>query len=251
MKRFNFINVIPASSTILSPEACAIQLASKLNFWYSADNLEVINGLVAGASDLSGNGRNGVQNTEANRLTYFASDSLFGGKPSFGSTSFLGFRRLNCTASSLSYRHQIFSAYYINGTQATWGTNLTAISSGTGSGGNPRIRNSGTGTATLNTVNAFTSTLSQGGRSQSNTVLPMPASVYTATAASNLSASLGIGSNQMVTDQVFVGAFRHFVGANQLLTTQEIQLIEGVIAWNDGTQNTLISSHPYFSTPPT
>jgi hypothetical protein len=243
------INASPSSSTaILSPQACAVQLASKLNFWYSADNLVVIDGLIAGATDLTGNDRNGVQNTNSLRLTYFASDSLFGGKPSFGSLNSAGNRRLICNA-SLPYRHQIFSTYYANGTESLF-PSFNCISSGTAPGGTPRIR-SNSNAATLNTNQAFTSSLSQGGRAQSNTILPMPASVYTATSASAVSTTLAIGSNQAVLDQTWLGAFRHFVGANQLLTPQEIALIEGVIAWNDGTQNTLISTHPYFSTPPT
>jgi hypothetical protein len=243
------INASPSSSTaILSPQACAVQLASKLNFWYSADNLVVIDGLIAGATDLTGNDRNGVQNTNSLRLTYFASDSLFGGKPSFGSLSSAGNRRLMCDP-GLPYRHQIFSTYYANGTESLF-LSFNCISSGSAVGGSPRIR-SNSNAATLNTNSAFTSSLSQGGRAQSNTILPMPASVYTATSASAVSTTLAIGSNQAVLGQTWLGAFRHFVGANQLLTPQEIALIEGVIAWNDGTQNTLISTHPYFSTPPT
>ena len=248
------IDASPRSSTaILSPQACAVQLASKLNFWYSADNLTVINGLVAQATDLTGNNRNGVQNTDSLRLTYFASDPLFGGKPSFGSTTSSGQRRLNCSSGSLSYRHQIFSCYYLGGTQATWLTNACLSSGNNGASGEPRIRARQVGANTLQTgtepTALFSSTLSSGGRTQSTIVLPMPASVYTATALANVSTFLAIGSNQGsgITTQQFPGAFRHFVGANQLLTAQEIQLIEGVIAWDDGTQGSLISTHPYFN----
>lgn len=244
MKRFNVIQ------QVLTPQACAIQLASKLNFWYSADNITVVNGLVAGATDLTGNNRDGVQGTTGNRLTYFETDPLFGDRPSFGSLTMSGVRGLNAPG-SLSYRHQIFSCYYVNGTQSTWaGGGLTCISSGSGTGGSLRIRSNSAGSQTLNNANSFTSTLSQGGRSQSNIFPPMPASVYTATAAFNSTLSLRLGSNQIVADQVFVGAFRHFVGASQALTTEEIRLIEGVITWNDGTQNTLISTHPYRNQPP-
>jgi hypothetical protein len=51
-------------------------------------------------------------------------------------------------------------------------------------------------------------------------------------------------------NRVLVGAFRHFVGATVDLTLAEIALIEGVIAWNDGTQDKLIATHLYRFSPP-
>lgn len=248
MKRFNVINV----PVILSPQALAIQLASKLNFWYSADNLTVIDNLVAGATDLSGNGRDGVQNTVADRLTYFSSDSMFGNRPSFGSTSNTGNRRLS-TPSSLGYRHQIFSAYYKDGIDNAFDA-LTTFSSGTGTGGNPRLMGN-VSSAALLTNSAFASGIvSLGGETASTTILPLPASVVTSSNASLQTTTLQIGGVPQGLNgdnRVLVGAFRHFVGASQVLTTQEIQLIEGVIAWNDGIQATLISGHPYRNSPPT
>lgn len=235
----------PSVSGFLTPAILATRLATKLNFWYSADQLNVIDGLVAGATDLTGNGRNGFATNVADRLTYYASDSVFGGRPSFGSETDGGLRRLEAPV-GLTYRHQIFSCRYLNGTVSTWqGTNLQAISAGTGTGGLPRIRSSNPGASQLVTTNQFTSTLSRGGRPQSNTVLPMPPSPYTATASSNLTFNLRIGGS-VTSNLVFTGAFRHFIGVNQLLSQSEIELIEGVIAWDDGTQSQLINTHPYF-----
>lgn len=233
------IDASPSSQTLLTPQSAAIRLASKLNFWYSADNLVIVDGLVAEAVDLTGNNRNGTQNTVSNRLTYFASDPMFGSKPSFGRTSAAGNSHLAAPI-NLLYRHQIFSCYYKDGVDTTFDV-FTTFSASTAT--TPRIQgNSGSSNLTLGTT-AYSLTVSKGGSPESATVLPLPASVLVATG--NATFNLEIGGSSASGARVLVGAFRHFVGANQLLSAEEIQLIEGVIAWNDETQERLISSHPF------
>jgi hypothetical protein len=240
--------IIDASEQqILTPQACAIQLASKLQWWYCADNLTVVNGLVAEATDLTGNNRDGVQGTVGNRLTYFLSDPMFGGRPSFGSTTSTGTRHL-AAPTNLLYQHQIFSAYYKDGIDNSFDV-FSFFSGGTGTSGSPRLMGS-QGSANLINGGFYSPTISRGGAASSATVLPLPATVLTASGNNSFSLQIGGSAVGGVSGRVLVGAFRHFVGASQVLTAQEIQLIEGVIAWNDGTQNTLIISHPYRSVPP-
>lgn len=243
MKRFNVIN-LPVVQNILSPESLAVQLASKLNWWYSADHLTVIGGLVSGATDLTGNGRDGIQNTVGNRLTYFASDPMFGNRPSFGSTTNTGARSLDVPV-SLTYRHQIFSAYYGDGVQTT-GQNGNFSSQATTSGQRIRV---GGASGNLITFQTYTGFISKGGGANTQTFLPLPATTIRADGSATFLLQIGGGNSNL--NSVVIGGFRHFVGANTVLTTEEIQLIEGVIAWDDGTQSTLISGHPYRNSPPT
>ena len=235
------VDASPSSQTLLTPQNAAVRLASKLNFWYSADALTVVSELVSGAIDLTGNNRNGFQNTAGNRLTYFVSDSMFGGKPSFGSI-ILGNTQHLAAPVGLTYRHQIFSCYYKDGLDTTFDT-FTTFSTAAGS---TSLRLQGNaGSANLNTGGYSSGTISKGGAAQSATVLPLPASVLTANGNATFDLEIGGATANAPFVRVLVGAFRHFVGASVVLTTEEVQLIEGVIAWSDGTQERLISSHPY------
>lgn len=229
---------------LLTPRALAVRMQSRLNFWYSADWLSVdASRLVSGAADLTGNGNNGVQATAANRLTYFASDQMFGGRPSFGSTTVAGARRLDAPA-NLLYRHQFFSAYYKDGTSTIFDAN-TMFSAGTASFSAPRIMGNINSSDLVNN-SVYATAASIGGRAASATVLPLPASVIRADGNSTF--SLQIGGSSVTTVRVLVGGFRHFVGCNQVLSNLEIALIEGVIAWDDGTP--LVASHPFANRPP-
>lgn len=232
---------------ILTPQALAVQMKSRLNFWWSADWLNVdASGLVSGAIDLTGNENNGVQSTAANRLSYFASDRMFGGRPSFGSTTITGARHL-AAPSALAYRWHIFSCYYKDGVDNTFDSSMF-FTAGTGNFGSPRVMGL-SGTATLVNTDVFTSTLSRGGGVQSNTVLPMPATVCAATPGALVGPySLQVGGSTATPDRVLVGAFRHFVSSSAALTNNEISLIEGVIAWDDGTP--LVASHRFANRPP-
>lgn len=232
---------------LLTPQALAVQMQSRLHFWWSADWLNVdASGLVSGATDLTGNGNNGVQATAANRLTYFGADRMFGGRPSFGSTTVAGVRHL-AAPSALAYRWQIFSCYYKDGLDNTFDSAMF-FTAGTGSFGSPRIMGL-SGAATLALTEVFTGALSRGGGAQSNTVLPMPATVCTANPGSLSGVySLQVGGSTAITDRVLVGAFRHFVASSAALTNNEISLIEGVIAWDDGTP--LVASHRFANRPP-
>jgi hypothetical protein len=230
---------------LLTPEMCAQRLASKLNWWYSADYLTTISGLVAGARDLTNQGRNGVQSNISDRLTYFPSDPMFGGRQSYGQTSNINNRHLAAPA-SYTYIHQIFSAYYKDGIDNTFDA-FNTFTCGTGANGLPRIMGD-QGRTTILQSSQYSLTVSKGGRAQSSTVLPLPATVLTA--IGNSTFSLQIGGASVFNNRVIQGAFRHVVGASASLSDQEIALIEGVIAWDDGTQNTLIESHPFRNRPP-
>lgn len=231
---------------LLTPEKAARLLSAKLQWWYRANDLTLdSSGLVSGARDLTGNGRHGVQATSANRLTFFKSDPMFGGRPSFGSTTSSGNRHLAAPA-SYNYRHQIFSCCYNGGADPTFDV-YSYFSSGTGTSGSPRIMGAQYA-ATLITSTVYTTTVSKGGAAQSGTVLPMPATVCHG--AGNSTFSLQIGGNSGTASRVLVGAFRNFIGAGSVLTAREIALAEGVIAWDDGTQDQLIATHPFRNRPP-
>lgn len=232
---------------LLTPQSLAVQMRSRLHFWWSADQLNVdASGLVSGAIDLTGNENNGVQSTAANRLSYFASDRMFGGRPSFGSTTSTGARHL-AAPSALAYRWQIFSCYYKDGVDNTFDS-ATFFTTGAATFGSPRIMGA-VGAATLITNDVFTSSLSKAGAAQNNTILPMPATVCSGMSSFLTPAySLQVGGNSFTLNRVLVGAFRHFVSSSATLTNNEISLIEGVIAWDDGTP--LVASHRFANRPP-
>lgn len=232
---------------LLTPQSLAVQMQSRLNFWWSADWLNVdASGLVSDAIDLTGNGNNGTQTTAANRLSYFASDRMFGGRPSFGSTTSTGARHLAAPL-TLTYRWHIFSCYYKDGVDNTFDNHMF-FTAGTGNFGVPRVMGL-SGTATLTNADSFASTLSRGGGVQSITVLPMPATVCAATPGGVAGPyPMQVGGSNVVPDRVLVGAFRHFVASSATLTNNEISLIEGVIAWDDGTP--LVASHRFANRPP-
>jgi hypothetical protein len=233
---------------LLTPQNLAIRLKSSLNWWYNADFLTLdASGLVSGATDLSGNNRNGVQGTSGNRLTYFPSDPMFFGRPSFGSTTITGARHLAAPASYF-YKHQIFSCYYKDGVDATFDT-FSFMSAGTGASGAPRLMGN-SGTASLISTSAYATTVSKGGATTSAVVLPLPATTIRADGNSTFSLQIGGVTTSGNVNRVLVGGFRNFVGASAVLTEYEIALIEGCIAWDDGTEDTLIASHPFSNRPP-
>jgi len=231
---------------LLTPQNLATRLKPVLHLWYNADFLALdASGLVSGATDLTGNGNDGVQGTSGNRLSYFPSDYMFFGRPSFGSTTTTGNRHL-AVPSSLRYRHQIFSCYYKDGVDNSYDT-YAVMSGGLGTSALPRLVGN-TATANLLTTSAYATTVSKGGAASSVTLLPMPATVIRADGDSTF--TLQIGGSTIVNNYVNNGGIRNFVGASGVLTQDQIALIEGCIAWDDGTQDTLVATHSFRNRPP-
>lgn len=232
---------------LLTPEILANRLRSKLNFWYWADRLTLDSSvLVQGATDITGNGNDGAQATSANRLTFFSSDPMYGGRKSFGSTTSTGNRHL-AAPSSFYCSDQIFSAYYKDGIDSTFDV-YTSISVD-----NPQEEKRILGSlneAILRATWSFSLTASIGGRAQSSTILPLPASVVVASSDPPPVRTLQIGGSSVNAGRVFVGGFRHYLVSKTPLTSNEIALIEGVISWDDGTQSRLVANHRFRNRPP-
>lgn len=239
---------------LLTPQQLAQRLRAKLWLWYSADFLTVdASGLVSGALDLTGRGRNGGQGTAANRLTYFPQDAMFGGRPSFGSTSATGLRFLADTLAAVTVFQYFASCYYKDGLDNSFDSNSYVIG-GAGTFGALRLQgalNTASWT-TLITTRTFYNTGDpyprKNGFPASQTLLPLPASVIESRAALGRSNQTRIGGAE--SGQTWHGGFRHCVACNQILTDYEVALVEGVISWDDGMERRLIPAHPFANRPP-
>jgi hypothetical protein len=240
---------------LLTPRILAPRLRAKLHFWWSADFLTIDNsGLVAGAFDLTGQDRNGSQPTAAARLAYFPSDPMFGGRPAYGMTanaSVLAFLGDSATRTVFQY---FVSCYYKDGVDTTFDQNSYALS-GAGSFGAFRLQGISasaswsaliTGRTFYNTGDPFPT---KNGFEASQTVLPLPASVIQTRAALGRSQATRVGGGDTAT-QAWIGGFRHVAACNQILSDYETALMEGVIAWDDGTESGLIGTHPFANRPP-
>jgi hypothetical protein len=239
---------------LLTPEQLAQRLRAKLHFWWSADFLTIdANGLVSGAFDLTRQGRDGAQGTAAARLTYFPSDPMFGGRPAYGMTanpavlSFLG----DATRTVFQY---FLSCYYKDGLDTTFDQASYAIS-GAGAFGSFRLQGAA-GTAdwqTLITGRTFYNTGDpyprKNGFPAAQPVLPLPASVIESRAALGRSNATRVGGGDTA-GQAWIGGFRHVVACNQILTNYEVELVEGVISWDDGTERQLNPAHTFANRPP-
>jgi hypothetical protein len=240
---------------LLTPSLLARRLRAKLHFWWSADFLTVDgSGLVSGATDLTGQGRDGAQAGATARLTYFPSDPMFDGRPAYGMTanpavlSFLG------DSAARNVFQYFLSCYYKDGIDTTFDQNSYAIS-GAGSFGSFRLQgvsatagwsNLITGRTFYNTGDPFPT---KNGFEANQTVLPLPASVIETRAALGRSNATRVGGGDTAA-QAWIGGFRHVVACNQILSDSEVALMQGVIAWDDGIESRLIGTHPFANRPP-
>jgi hypothetical protein len=240
---------------LLTPTLLAQRLRTKLHFWWSADFLTVDeSGLVSGALDLTGQGRNGSQTTATARLTYFPSDPMFGGRPAYGRTANPSVvPGLQDTATRTVFQYFV-SCYYKDGLDNSFDQGSYVIS-GTGSFGAFRLRADPNtagwqalivGRTFYNTGDPFPS---KNGFGASQTLLPLPASVIQSRAALGRSQNTRVGGGDTA-NQTWIGGFRHVAACSQVLTDFETALMEGVIAWDDGTQSRLIGTHPFCNRPP-
>jgi len=240
-------------SRILTPFVAAQNLKNVLHCWYNADFLNVdANGLVSGALDLTRRGNNGTQTTEANRLTYFPSDAMFGGLPSFGSNTNTGFKHILAGVQTPLVR-AICSAYYKSGIESTF-TEIVGII-GNISGAGSYVRSSGTGGSAFTSAIFASGTYSKNGIGNvpfSSTVLPLPASTLVFTSGSTVTQRTwgfcngGTGT----TDQSWIGGFRNLIIVPGFISAAQVALIEGVMAWDGKHQYLLAANHPYRFIPP-
>ena len=240
---------------LLTPRLLARRLRAKLFFWWSADFLTIDgSGLVSGATDLTGQGRDGATVSATARLTYFPSDPMFGGRPAYGMTanpavlSFLG------DSAARNVFQYFLSCYYKDGIDNSFDQNSYAIS-GAGSFGAFRVQGL-SGTAdwqTLITGRTFYNTgdpyPTKNGFPAAQPVLPLPASVIETRAALGRSNATRVGGGDTA-GQAWIGGFRHVVACNQILSDSEVALMQGVIAWDDGIESRLIGTHPFANRPP-
>lgn len=234
-------DVATASSVVYLTPSNAAPLITNVVAWYNADYTITTNGLLAFATDLTGKGNHGVQTNEADRLTNFVSDAMFGGKSSFGSMTSTGVRHL--AVPSLTARHIFWSVYYKDGVDNTFDVYSFFIG-GPGSAGASRVMGTQS-LATLYATGAYAPVAYKNGiTSSSSTVLPLPASVMRCDG--NVTQTWQIGGNTVASPgRVFVGGFRNVVFASSVLSTNTIALIEGVIAWDSNCQTNLVSDHKY------
>jgi hypothetical protein len=228
---------------LLTPERAALQLSSVLAAWYNADHLTLVDGLVSGARDLTGNGNDGIQTTEAYRLTFFQSDPMFGGRASFGSTSNVAKKCIETP--SMVARHIFQSVYYEDGVDDTFDV-YSFFVGGPGTNGNVRVI--GYLETALLSGGYQTAAYKNGTTVASDTVLPLPASVMRFDG--DTTQTWTIAGSDVSKDRVFVGGFRNVMFASSVLSTYQIQLSEGVMAWDGGHQGLLVANHPFRNRPP-
>lgn len=235
---------------VLTPSVAAQNLRSALHCWYNADFVSLdANGLVSGALDLTGKRNNGTQTTEANRLTYFPSDPLFGGVPSFGSTAATGTKQLVTGTSSPV--QVICSCYYKTGIESTFSEFSSLFGPTSGSGGLIQANNNNNNWQALLTSG---STCSKNGGAAfllTVAVLPLPASTLVFTSSSTqTNRSYQFGCNNVTTERTWIGGFRNLIIVSGSISAAQVALIEGVIAWDGKHQNLLSANHPYRFIPP-
>jgi hypothetical protein len=238
---------------ILTPVMAAQNLRGALHCWYNADFVSIdTNGLVSGALDLTGKGNNGTQPTEANRLMYFPSDSMFGGIASIGSTIGTGIRHL--LAGSTIPRQVIASCYYKTGTESVFSAYAGLFGPTTGSSG-LILGNTGVNGEWFSLFNtSSTATYSKNGNAaqiRTGKVLPLPASTLTMTAVSTQILRIyQFGCDVATTNRTWIGGFRNLIIVTGSISAAEVALIEGAIAWDGNHQNLLAANHPYRFIPP-
>jgi hypothetical protein len=178
-------------------------------------------------------------------MKYFTSDPMFGGKPSFGSTTNTGVGSL--VTPTMTITNLIFSIYYNNGFTSTFSNYDTIFISLlreiyiTGNTG---------GNAFYIGTGAYDNSPSINGKATSSTILPLPTSTMTFTGAST-SKPLNLGDEVLTGfNRRWLGAFRNIIIASTALTNYQKQLIEGVIAWDGGHQSNLVASHRFRNRPP-
>jgi hypothetical protein len=238
---------------VLTPVMAAQNLRKVLHCWYNADFLNVdANGLVSGASDLTGKGNDGIQATESRRLTHFPSDLQFKGKPSFGSLTTTGSRRLEVSGGSISLSTEariILSCFYSDGLASGF-SSVNGLVHGGSTTSDPRVFGNGGSWGSLLLTGSYSK---NGGAyfTQATSPLPLPASTLAlrpGTNTANLPWSFGAELSSI--NRTWVGGFRNIIITNSSITNLDISLIEGVIAWDGDHQNRLAANHPYRFIPP-
>ena len=238
---------------ILTPSVAAQNLRKVLHCWYNADFITVdVNGLVSGALDLTGKGNDGIQATASRRLTHFPSDLQFKGKPSFGSLTATGSRRLEVSGGGISLSTEariILSCYYLDGLVSNFAS-FTGLVHGGSVLTDPRVLGNGA----LWTSLLLNGTFSKNGGeyfTTSTSPLPLPASTLALRPGTNTANLLwSFGAELSSNNRTWIGGLRNMIITNSLITNLDISLIEGVIAWDGNHQNRLAANHPYRFVPP-
>lgn len=220
--------------------------------WLDADSPSSItlNGAtVSQWNDLSGNGRNATQATASNQPTYTANG--LNSKPvlTFDGTNdelfFSGTRNSQFSVATIVKTNLGESGYFQFGSVNTYGSMFAEL------GTLYRARGAAFADATTPFIAGETAILvgkydttvsiwKNGaiGTSVSSALMPMPPNT-----ASTIG-SLGTGIYYL---KGFMG---EIVVANEDLSTDNRQKLEGYLAWKWGTQSSLPVSHPYYSAPP-
>jgi len=239
----------PKGSRVLTPFVAAQNLKSVLHCWYNADFLQIdSDGLVSGATDLTGRGNHGAQSNAANRLTYFPSDSMFSGKPSLGSADNLGAKHIITGTTTLT--RAICSAYYKSGVESTF-SDVVGIFSAVATSIRVLSNTAGTSNWQAMLTSGTYSRNGSGNVASTTTTLPLPASTLIFNSSIvETERAWQFGYNAQAANRTWPGGFRNLILVPGAISSAQIALIEGVMAWDGGHQNRLVSTHPYRFIPP-
>ena len=221
------------------------------NLWLDAADASTITesgGAVSQWNDKSGNNNHAANSTPARQPTYIVSDPIAGNMPSIGSLSNNG--SIGLLTPPISADIAFLISYYNSGTETTF-NNYNTLFSGSGANGAYRVMgNSGTddfiGTSNFNNAGTYKNGATT---SSSNTVLPMPLTLWKFESSTNRTQSTAIGYNQLTASRGWIGAYSEVIFANGLTNTEK-ELIEGYLAWKWGLEANLPASHPYSTAAP-
>ena len=221
------------------------------SLWLDAADASTITesgGAVSQWNDKSGNNNHAANSTPARQPTYIVSDPIAGNMPSIGSLSNNG--SIGLLTPPISADIAFLISYYNSGTETTF-NNYNTLFSGSGANGAYRVMgNSGTddfiGTSNFNNAGTYKNGATT---SSSNTVLPMPLTLWKFESSTNRTQSTAIGYNQLTASRGWIGAYSEVIFANGLTNTEK-ELIEGYLAWKWGLEANLPASHPYSTAAP-
>ncbi len=220
--------------------------------WFDANDMASIaedGGLVSQWDDKSGNNHHASQANSARQPTYTASDSMMNGMSSIGDISASG--SIGLLTPSFGAKHIYVVAYYKDGVDAAF-DGYSTLFSGPEINGQYRVMASQNSPNFIGSFNFNNSGTYKNGStsSSSNSVLPMPASIFKFKASELRTQVWALGFNQLKSDRDWQGAYSEWIFTDGSEDAETEQKIEGYLAHKWSLDGNLPEDHPYKSLPP-
>ena len=230
--------------------------------WYDANDASTV---LAGSSDnvyqwndKSGNSRNATREYSGNQMTYVASDSMMGGKPSIGNVGATAYsEQKGLLTPSFTFKNIYVVCYHDDGTDTTFLNDYQCLISGNNAGNNSAERAMGW-FGQSGWLTGGGSVFDGGGayRDGSTTattsgVLPMPACQLKFKHGTDVTQPSALGYWQVSNiTRAWNGSFSEWIFTDGTESLAIEQKIEGYLAHKWGTTSSLPNDHPYKSVAP-